>query len=112
MSWKNILKDSKAANEALEMDFFMNNLEKALKYDTQDIRFADFGTKKKVLDIAEKKTYTYRHHDGDYTFKTISPTFDEFFSDSEASFDVSRGKITMRVVFNFEGDKVKFKIIG
>tara|TARA_R100000900_G_scaffold35683_1_gene29257 strand:- start:39 stop:359 length:321 start_codon:yes stop_codon:yes gene_type:complete len=106
MSWQDIIKDSRAANEALEMDFFMNNLEKALKYETQDIRFADFGTKQKVLDIAEKKTYNLKDVDGDYTFKTISS------SDSEASFDVSRGKITMEVVFNFEGDEVKFRIKG
>lgn len=60
MSWQDIIKDSKAANEALEMDFFMNNLEKALEYETQDIRFADFGNKQKVLDISEKGTYNLR----------------------------------------------------
>tara|TARA_R110002020_G_scaffold232684_2_gene444180 strand:- start:1675 stop:1995 length:321 start_codon:yes stop_codon:yes gene_type:complete len=106
MSWQDIIKDSKAANEALEMDFFMNNLKKALKYETQDIRFADFGTKQKVLDIAKKDNYHLRNEDGDYHFMTISS------SDSEAAFDVSRGKITMKVVFKFEGDEVKFKIIG
>lgn len=58
MSWQDIIKDSKAANEALEMDFFMNNLEKALEYETQDIRFADFGNKQKVLDISEKVLIT------------------------------------------------------
>tara|TARA_X000001382_G_scaffold28941_2_gene18425 strand:+ start:1433 stop:1753 length:321 start_codon:yes stop_codon:yes gene_type:complete len=106
MSWKNILKDSKAANEALEMDFFMNNLEKALKYETQDIRFADFGTKQKVLDIAKKDNYNLRNADGDYHFMTLSV------SDSEVTFDVKRGFIGMMVRFSFEGDKVKFKIIG
>ena len=58
MSWQDIIKDSRAANAALEMDFFMNNLEKALKYETQDIRFADFGTKQKVLDIAKKDIFS------------------------------------------------------
>jgi len=106
MSWQDILKDSKAANEALEMDFFMNNLEKALKYETQNIRFADFGTKQKVLDIAKKETHNLRNADGDYHFMTLSV------SDSEVTFDVKRGFIGMMVRFSFEGDKVKFKIIG
>ena len=104
MSWRDIIKDSKAANEALEMDFFMNNLEDALEYETQDTRFADFGTKQKVLDIAKKETYNLKNADGDYTFKTIS--------DTEASFRVSRGKATMKVVFTFEDDKVKFRLMG
>ena len=112
MTWKRIIKntfekDSKAASEALEMNFFHNHLEKALEYEIQDIRFADFGTKDKVNNIAKKSVrepYALKNADGDFIFKTVRV------GQESSVFRVSRGKNSMLVTFTFEDDKVNFKL--
>tara|TARA_A100001201_G_C3984077_1_gene169538 strand:- start:67 stop:399 length:333 start_codon:yes stop_codon:yes gene_type:complete len=104
MSWRDIIKDSKAANQALEMDFFMKHLKDALEYETQDIEFADFGNKQKVLDIAEKGKHNLMAVPEDFMFETIDA------SDAEATFRVSRGKLAIKVVFDISGEKVQYRL--
>ena len=106
MSWKNIIKDEEAANRALEMDFFMKNLKRALKYETLDIEYAELGNKQKVLDIAEKGTHNLMTGTPmDFVFETIDA------SDVEATFRVSRRNLAMKIVFNFLGDKVQYRLM-
>jgi hypothetical protein len=104
MSWKDIIKDSKAANQALEMDFFTKHLKDALRYETQDIEFADFGNKQKILDIAEKGTHNLMDSGGDFKFEIIDA------SDVEATFRASRRKLAIKVVFNFSSDQVQYRL--
>ena len=104
MTWKDIIKDSKAANRALEMDFFTKHLKEALEYETQDIEYADFGNKQKVLDIAEKGKHNLMAVPKDFMFETIDA------SDAKATFRVSRGKLAIKVVFNFSGDQVQYRL--
>ena len=113
MTWKRIIKntfekDSKAANEAIEMSSFREHLEKALKYETQDIRFGDFGSKEKVLDIAKEGFYELMNADGgDFRFRKMNH------DENSAQFLVTRqhpSNTRMVVVFTFEDDKVDFKL--
>ena len=102
MSWKVILKgDYEAANEALDMDSAHDELDTALRYEVQDIRFADFANKEKFLSKMKENSFAI----GKHSFTFDSKSGDDVMFKVQGAYGGP-----FAVTFDISGDEVKYTI--